>query len=73
MAFLKKKSPACGSREVYDGSFTGHRIVGQGVTAALLRQHGIQVFGDEDLTRDQLAPFLPTAMLSLLDKQNLTD
>ncbi|EEW53878.1 DUF523 domain-containing protein [Limosilactobacillus antri] len=71
VAYLKQKSPACGTREVYDGSFTGQRIAGSGVTAALLRQHGIQVFGDEALTPAHVARFLPETTVRLLAKQNL--
>lgn len=40
---LKANSPSCGSRQIYDGSFSGQKIDGQGVTAALLKQHGFQV------------------------------
>lgn len=48
-ALLTDGSPSCGSGFVYDGSFTGRRIDGEGVTAALLRQHGIAVFGHGDI------------------------
>lgn len=48
-ALLTDGSPSCGSGFVYDGSFTGRRIDGAGVTAALLRQHGIAVFGHGDI------------------------
>jgi uncharacterized protein YbbK (DUF523 family) len=47
VAILKARSPSCGSQQVYDGSFSRTLIPGMGVTAALLQQHGIQVF-DED-------------------------
>lgn len=43
-ALLIDGSPSCGSGFVYDGSFRGIRHEGSGVTAALLRQHGIAVF-----------------------------
>lgn len=49
LALLKEGSPSCGGSRVYDGSFSGRRIAGQGVTAALLRAHGIQVIGENDL------------------------
>jgi len=48
-AVLTELSPSCGSGQIYDGSFTRHRIDGSGVTAALLRQHGIAVFGQSQL------------------------
>lgn len=47
-AVLKEGSPSCGSREIYDGSFQGRRISGQGVTAALLQAHGIQVYSENN-------------------------
>ena len=51
-AVLKARSPSCGCREVYDGSFTGTRVAGEGVTAEALRQAGIHVLSDEDLADD---------------------
>lgn len=47
-AVLQRRSPSCGVGKIYDGSFSGHLIAGDGVTAALLRQHGIKVWNDED-------------------------
>ena len=49
MALLKEKSPSCGNGHIYDGSFTGTLIPGQGMTARLLTQHGICVLGETDL------------------------
>lgn len=49
IAVLKERSPSCGSTEIYDGSFTGGRIAGEGLTAALLRRHGVRVFSEEQL------------------------
>lgn len=46
-AILKERSPSCGSCMIYDGQFKGIKKPGQGVTAALLRRHGIQVFSEE--------------------------
>ena len=43
LAVLKENSPSCGSSMIYDGAFSGRRIPGQGVTAALLREHGLTV------------------------------
>ena len=36
----------CGSGTVYDGTFTGTLTAGDGVTAELLRAHGIPVYGE---------------------------
>lgn len=44
---LKANSPSCGSTQIYDGSFSGQKIDGQGVTAALLCQHGFQVMTEQ--------------------------
>ncbi|RRJ83555.1 DUF523 domain-containing protein [Aestuariirhabdus litorea] len=49
MAVLKARSPSCGNRESYDGSFTGVRVSGQGVTAALLMREGVRVFNEQEL------------------------
>ena len=42
-AILKKKSPSCGCGEIYDGTFSGNLIKGNGITAALLLENGIEV------------------------------
>ncbi|MCP2039649.1 uncharacterized protein YbbK (DUF523 family) [Neisseria sp. HSC-16F19] len=44
-AVLKENSPSCGCSRVYDGRFCNAKAAGQGVTAALLRRHGIEVEG----------------------------
>lgn len=49
VAILKEGSPSCGSGQIYDGTFSGQRIPGSGVTAALLRSAGIAVFSEEQL------------------------
>ena len=48
-AVLKERSPSCGSGEIYDGTFTGTRVPGDGVTAQLLKQNGIAVYGESDI------------------------
>lgn len=40
---LKAKSPSCGCGDIYDGTFSGTLISGDGVTTALLKRHGIAV------------------------------
>ncbi len=44
-AYLKSKSPSCGSGQIYDGTFSGKLRPGDGVTAALLKKNGIEVIG----------------------------
>ena len=46
LAVLKDRSPTCGVTSVHDGSFRGQITPGQGVTAALLEQHGIRCFSE---------------------------
>ncbi|RQS23719.1 DUF523 domain-containing protein [Burkholderia sp. Bp8992] len=48
-AILADGSPSCGSTFIYDGSFKNRRHAGAGVTAALLREHGIEVFADTEI------------------------
>lgn len=48
-ALLTDGSPSCGSSVVYDGSFTGRRSAGTGVTAALLRANDIVVFSETQI------------------------
>lgn len=48
-ALLTDGSPTCGSRAIYDGSFSGQRQPGMGVAAALLAEHGIKVFSEQEL------------------------
>ena len=45
-ALLKERSPSCGAGEIYDGSFTGGKIAGDGVTAELLKKNGVAVYGE---------------------------
>ncbi len=48
-AVLKEKSPSCGAGAVYDGTFSGTLIEGDGVTAELLASCGIPVYGESRL------------------------
>ena len=48
-ALLTDGSPSCGSGFIYDGAFTGRRQAGAGVTAALLRQNGLEVFAETEI------------------------
>ncbi|MBW8444053.1 MAG: DUF523 domain-containing protein [Arenimonas sp.] len=48
-ALLIDGSPSCGSGFIYDGSFSGARHPGLGVTAALLRRAGIAVYSDREI------------------------
>ena len=49
IAVLKANSPSCGNLQTYDGTFGGVKVSGEGVTAALLKRHGVQVFSELEL------------------------
>ena len=48
-AIMKEKSPSCGSNKIYDGTFEGNLIDGQGTAVEQLRNAGIKVFSEEEL------------------------
>lgn len=48
-ALLKSKSPSCGCGQIYDGTFSGNLIKGDGITTELLKKHGIEVITEKDL------------------------
>ncbi|WP_405155096.1 DUF523 domain-containing protein [Paenibacillus sp. FSL K6-0108] len=45
---LKEFSPSCGTQMIYDGNFANHKVVGEGVTSALLRQEGFTVISENE-------------------------
>ncbi|MFJ8260846.1 DUF523 domain-containing protein [Rummeliibacillus sp. NPDC094406] len=47
---LKEYSPSCGSSMIYNGEFKGKKMVGNGVTTALLKRNGLRVISEEKLT-----------------------
>lgn len=48
-AVLKERSPSCGCGRIYDGTFTGTVVPGDGVTTGYLKAHGITVYTEADL------------------------
>lgn len=56
LAILKDGSPSCGSLQIYDGTFTGTKTHGMGITAALLKANGIRVFTENEL--EKVLPYL---------------
>ncbi len=48
LAIMKSKSPSCGCGKIYDGTFTKTLIDGDGLTAGLLKENGIEVVGEEE-------------------------
>lgn len=50
-AMLKENSPSCGFGKIYDGTFSGNKIDGNGITAQLLYDNEIQVFGESQVKK----------------------
>lgn len=48
-ALLKERSPSCGAGMVYDGTFSGKLVPGDGFTARLLRSRGIRVIPESGI------------------------
>ena len=48
-ALMKSRSPSCGWGEIYDGTFTGARVYGHGVTAEALAAMGVRIFDENHL------------------------
>ena len=51
-AILKESSPSCGSHLIYDGTHSGRKIPGMGLTARLLSEHGIALYTEKELPND---------------------
>lgn len=45
----KSNSPSCGWRQIYDGTFSGKLVRGNGVTTALLQRKGLTIIREKDL------------------------
>ena len=50
LAILQSRSPSCGIKQIYDGSFSGKLIEGKGVFAEMLSKAGIKLIDVEELT-----------------------
>ncbi|MGI5058923.1 DUF523 domain-containing protein [Treponema pectinovorum] len=48
-ALFKEKSPSCGFGKIYDGSFSHSLKDGSGITAALLAENGLKIFGESQI------------------------
>ena len=49
LAILQPRSPSCGCREIYDGSFSGKKIPGKGLFAQALADAGIPLKSAEEI------------------------
>lgn len=50
IALMKAKSPSCGCGKIYDGTFSGTLTDGDGITVRLLKEHGIKVFDETQVS-----------------------
>lgn len=50
-AILKARSPSCGLSVIYDGTFSGNKTQGNGVTAELLLNNGIKIYTEEEFDK----------------------
>jgi uncharacterized protein YbbK (DUF523 family) len=48
-AILKSKSPTCGCGMIYDGTFSGKLIAGDGIFCRLLKAENIEVYTENDI------------------------
>ena len=48
-ALLKEKSPSCGVKYIYDGTFTKNLINGMGITTRLLSSNNIVVYSENEI------------------------
>ena len=48
-AIFKQKSPSCGCGKIYDGTFSGKVINGDGITTLMMKQNGISVISEDDI------------------------
>src|SRR5699024_2134405 len=55
-AIMKQDSPSCGSKFIYDGTFTDTKIEGEGLTTERLRNAGFTVFDEDEI--DEAEQFL---------------
>ncbi len=49
LAILQSRSPTCGVKQIYDGTFSGTRMAGQGALAQALAERGIPLMDAEDV------------------------
>ncbi len=49
LAILKDGSPSCGVNYIYDGTFTGEKIKGVGLTTQMLKDIGVKVISEDNI------------------------
>ena len=48
-ALLKEGSPSCGVYKIYDGTFSGTKIDGYGITTKMFKEIGIKVYSENEI------------------------
>ena len=51
LAVMKERSPSCGKGLIYDGTFSGKTVKGNGIAAQRLIDSGILVFGESEIDK----------------------
>ena len=51
IAVLKENSPSCGTHMIHNGYFMDRLIPGMGVTARVLKEHGIEVYSEKEIDK----------------------
>lgn len=51
IALLKDGSPSCGVHQIYDGTFSGHKVEGKGITTRLLIKNNIKVYTENEIDK----------------------
>ena len=49
LAILQPRSPSCGCKQIYDGTFSRRLIKGKGIFAQLLSEHGIPAIEPDEV------------------------
>ncbi len=50
-ALLKEGSPSCGSKYIYDGTFSGNKIEGYGITTKALKELGLDIYNEKEIEK----------------------
>ena len=52
LVILQSRSPSCGVKQIYDGSFSGNKIDGQGIFVKLLMENNFRILDVEDIEHE---------------------
>ena len=55
LIILQSRSPSCGAKEIYDGTFSGRLVSGRGVFAELAEKAGFRIADIEDFLKEEAA------------------